>query len=357
LLSFIARVGCFLNCFKKTNMLPTVFKWPITSLSKATSRQECDNLFNDNRPSDTLHSDSFVINGSDMQFVIRLDKKSEAGTPDFCALYLEFWDSEEEENSMTVQFKLWVENCHGKTIPKQPQVMVHEFNDGNVCSGFDDFMHSDQLDSSTSDFVINDSIIICCEALKVLPTKPDMFAYTAFHEKLFLLHEQGITGDCVLQVGGKKFTVAKNVLMANSEVFERIFASKSNGIKIDGVRIEVLEKFIKYMYLRAFSTDMEVVAEELFALSSRYAVDTLKDDCANFLIKTLSKENIGRRLLLALTHNSNVLKKGALFYATGFGSEDVVIHIFQSKEWKELVAKNKPSIENTTTISKICSWF
>jgi len=179
-----------------------------------------------------------------------------------------------------------------------------------------------------------------------------------FNEKLYSLYDQGIVDNCVLQVADQEFKVPKNLLMASSEVFERMLTAdtqeqQSNIFKIEDIRSEIVGKFIKYLYIRSFSADMENVVEELFILADRYAVKLLLDDCVSTLSTAFTKDNIVHNLELAFTHSNEELKKRTLFYAKDFAN-----HIMHSDQWKQLSTQNKALADeiNLAIIGKLSSF-
>jgi len=313
-------------------MKSITFKWPITDFSGAVPHQ--GNV-------DFVDSESFPFGDIGATFSIRLLPKCRVEDELFCTLklYLEEFD---DLDSLNLQFKLWIENSLGTKIPEKPLVMTHDFIRGDNYFSLENFVNSDQLYSPDNGFIINDSILLCYEICPITEERKELPLYVStFQEKLYSLYDQGIVDNCFLQVEGKEFTVPKSLLMASSEVFERMFTAEtqekqSNVVKIKDVRAETMGKFIKYLHLRSFTADMEDFAEDLFVLSDRYAVDILKDDCVNSLSKKLTAENIVHVLQLAFTHNSDELKNRSLFYA-----KDFIGYILKSDKWKKLVEKSK----------------
>jgi len=313
-------------------MKSTTFKWQITDFSKVVPREGTPKL---------VDSRDFPLDNIDASFSMRLLPKCRVENELFCTLklYLEGFNN---LDSLNLQFKLWIENNYGKKIPEKPPVMTYDFICEDSCFILEHFVNSDKLYSPEDGFIINDSILLCCEILPIMEERKELPLYVStFQEKLYSLYDQGIVDNCVLQVEGKEFTVRKSSLMASSEVFERMFTAetqeKQSGIiKIEDVRSDTMDKFIKYLHLRSFTVDMEDFVEDLFVLSDRYAVDILKDDCVNTLSKKFTTENIVHGLRLAFTHNSRELKGRSLFYAKDFFG-----CILKLDQWKQLAENNK----------------
>jgi len=335
-------------------MASTVFKYPITTFSTRSTRTGGINSFN---------SSIFSPDDTGANFSLRFVPKSPTETGDYCTLYLmsDLWD--DGLDSTNVQFKVWIENSHGQKSPEQPQVTTYAFTRQETMSGLYRFMDSDELYSQDEDdddeFIKNDYFLLCCEILPVKEEKKELPSFELeFNQKIYSLHDQGIIGDCVLQVAGEEFKVPKTLLMASSEVFERMFTAEtqekqSSIVKIEDVRSEIMDKFIKYLYIRSFSVDMEVVVEELFILVDRYAVQLLLDDCVSTISTALTKDNIVRTLQVAFTHSNEEFKKRTLFCAKEF-----VNHIMHSDQWKQLSTQNKALADeiNFAIIEKLSSF-
>jgi len=319
-------------------MASTVFKYPITTFSTRSTRTGGINSFN---------SSIFSPDDTGANFNLRFVPKSPGviGAETSCTMYLilaDLWD--DDLDSTNVQFKLWIENSHGQKRPEQPKVITNSFTREQTMRGLYRFMNSDELYSQDDDdeFIKNDYLLLCCEILPIKEEKKELPPFEhEFNEKMYSLYDQGIKGDCVLQVAGEEFKVPKTLLMASSEVFERMLTAEtqekqSSIIKIEDVRSEIMDKFIKYLYIRSFSADMEDIAEELFILADRYAVQLLLDECVNTLSIAFTKDNIVRNLQLAFTHINEEFKKRALFYAKDFANQ-----IMHSDQWKQLSTQNK----------------
>jgi len=320
-------------------MESTTFKWPITKFSTTVPRDGNVKF---------VQSGNFVLDDIGAIFSLLLAPKCRVGNELFCSLELLFDDSGGLD-SLNLQFKLWIENNYGKKIPEKPPVMTNDFVLGHGSSYLENFVNSDKLYSPDNGFIINDSILLCCEVMPIMEERKELpSAETTFHEKLYSLHEQGVTSDCILQVAGKEFKILKNILMASSEVFERMFTtgtqeSKTNVVKIKDIQSEIMDKFIKYLHLRSFTADMEDFAEDLFVLADRYTVDILNDNCIKTLSKAFTDDNIVHFLQLASTHNSNELKNRSLFYA-----KDSINYILQSNQWEQLFENNKTLAKEIT---------
>jgi len=268
-----------------------------------------------------------------------------------------------EEKSANVRFKMWLENIYGKKIPSKPFVSTYEFKDAGRGWGEENFVSQDALYTPHSEFVVNDIVFVCCEILRIKTEQEVLSASeTKLREKFFSFYTQGITGDCILETEEQSFTVSKPMLMAHSEVFERLFIknmqdSCTDVAKVEGASPKVVEQFIKYLHLNKLE-DLDLMAHELFILSDRYAVCNLKADCVKSLSKSLEKGNILDRLRLAFVYNDQDLKNFALSYITDYSSEGNFHYVLLTDEWQKLANVNKPLTDAiTTAIFEMKNWF
>jgi len=312
---------------KARTMASTVFKWAISEFSTKVPR---------NGDSRYILSDMFELGESGIDFFLEMFSGIQTGDGHLCAIDLNACRFE-EDGLVNVQFKMWLENIYGKKLLDQPLVKTYEF----VCEGDcirDDLIPNDQLYSS--DFLKNDIVLVCCEILFIAKVEKNRLSFDlAFREKLHSLYKQDI-GDFVLEAEGRKFNVSKVILMANSEVFERMLMSetresKENVVKIEDVSASIMEKFVDYLYLGELD-GLDDFAEDIFVLADRYLVESLKTCCKLSLVNSLSENNIVSRLQFAFKRNYADLKVHTLFYAKG-----IFHRIVESDAWKKLGTENR----------------
>jgi len=303
----------------------TLFKWPITDVSKLA-------------PGTNHESNKFGLVDSNVKLSLQLEiPAKDGGDNDRCALRLILRDLTE---GIVIRFKLWTEDIYGTRIQKIPIVGTHFFcNSDNQC-GINEFFSFDDLQ-----LLQNDLIIICCELICIEPTNEVLSpSEVKLREKLYSLHEHGITGDCVLKVENQSFKVSKLILMAHSEVFERTLSTEMKEeeaiIRIDNVRPEAMQQFIKYLHLKKLDT-LDNFVQEMFILADRYFVESLRIDCVKSLTRTLNKDNIIERLQLAFVYNIVELKNYALSLVTDYSFDGNFQYILQSNEWRKLSNENK----------------
>ncbi|XP_055305928.1 BTB/POZ domain-containing protein 6-B-like [Sitodiplosis mosellana] len=101
------------------------------------------------------------------------------------------------------------------------------------------------------------------------------------------------TSDVKFQVGTKKIVSHKNLLSANSTVFEELFYGSSPAeqpIKIHNVSAKAFREFLKFFYFDEFEVKSENVVE-VAKLCKKYEVDGLKI-CADLMQKALKVSNV-----------------------------------------------------------------
>jgi len=312
--------------------LPILYKWRIYEIDL-----EVGEIY------DESDRNSFTLNESDIEFCLILYYPNEEEGETHCGLYLRLLDLD-NETSITVQFRLWLENGADKKITKEPYEFTHTFTEVREQIGVKEFMLDDQLFSDETEFYKYHSIALCCEVLRI-KSDSEAFSDSKFREETYSLYKSGIIDNCILKANGQDFNVPKNLLMASSQVFKGMFASdtkesRTNTVEIEGVSSEVLEGFIKHLYVGKLNESDQLV-EDLFVFADRYIVDNLIDICIKTLIKTLNKENVARRLKLAFMYSNIDLKNRMLFYLTNYGAKGNFKEMLKSDEWYKLAGENK----------------
>jgi speckle-type POZ protein len=123
-------------------------------------------------------------------------------------------------------------------------------------------------------------------------------------------------------------------------MFENDFEEKRKRIaNITDIRSNIFENLLRYIYTGevALETEVEDVTELLIA-AEKYAVETLKEECALYLSRDLKVENAARYLVLAHLHNSTMLHEATL----QFMSENAKA-VCARKDWMDII-KNYPEL-------------
>ena len=129
--------------------------------------------------------------------------------------------------------------------------------------------------------------------------------------------EYFVTGkfsDFPIKVRDKEHRIHKNILAAQSSVFESMF-SEDNGDdvkvfeKIKNMSDDAFEDFLRYFYFGTIRSEDN--AMELFGLAVEFDVATLKFECEEIILLNLNDFNMLEVFNLAHLHSSEVLKKAA----------------------------------------------
>jgi hypothetical protein len=150
--------------------------------------------------------------------------------------------------------------------------------------------------------------------------------------------------DVEFQCDGKSIKAHTLILASGSPIlaamFENDFKEKQERVaNITDIKANIFENLLQHIYTGevALETEVEDVAELLIA-ADKYAVETLKEECAVFLTKDLKVENAARYLVLAHLHNSTVLHEATL----QFMSENAKA-VCSRKDWMDII-KNYPEL-------------
>ncbi|KAL3084982.1 hypothetical protein niasHS_010051 [Heterodera schachtii] len=170
-------------------------------------------------------------------------------------------------------------------------------------------------------------------------------------EYLDRIHQMFLSGegsDCVIECGNEQFHVHKFVLMTHSEVFRAMFSHKETMESVESrVRITdctpiAVHQMLTYMYSGGlpdkFDNDH---AQGLIEISEKYGLEPLKIICQDKLISRLSLSNVCSMLMVADTHNADLLMSACIPLARSH-----IKQLLTSPEWTEMKT-NCPALVNT----------
>lgn len=119
-----------------------------------------------------------------------------------------------------------------------------------------------------------------------------------WNEKIAFLYKKEIMADCFFVIGEgeakTRIPAHKFILSACSQEFLNYFflmESDSNEIFLHDFSIEILEKFLTFVYKNACSLVMDDIWE-MWKISRLYGVHTLIDKCADFIGENITEENV-----------------------------------------------------------------
>jgi hypothetical protein len=158
--------------------------------------------------------------------------------------------------------------------------------------------------------------------------------------------------------------VSKSILMAHSDVFDRMLQanmdeSKSGIINFENTSIDTVKAFVKFVHLGEV-TDLDKPDRELFVLADKYDVRQLavstrflgfieflflctplttnkfKGLCAEIIAKSLTKDNAFDYLELVFMHANQALKNYLLDFVTIHNGPGNFRQILKSVKWSNL---------------------
>lgn len=159
---------------------------------------------------------------------------------------------------------------------------------------------------------------------------------------LLRLYEDKKFCDATLKTRNAIFPVHKSVLCARSPVFCAMFESdtkeaRTGIVHIQDIRPDTLEQMLFFMYKDSLGDNMSwEMAAGLYYAADKYRIQALKDRCVSVLIEKLSVANVCEALLLADTHQDEVLMQAVKDFV--FDHDEVVCSV----QWTELEKKNPP---------------
>lgn len=177
---------------------------------------------------------------------------------------------------------------------------------------------------------------------KSLKFSPDM---KSLSDDFCHLLDKKIMADLLLKSGDEIIPVHKLILAARSDVFSAMFQhdmneSKSGIVAIQDIEPFVLRPFLKYIYSGKLPDHLsEEMTYELYSVSDKYAVSTLRESCSTCLISYLNNDNFIKILMLADAHSDAKLKNAVA---------DYIIHrpsLMTDGVWKRF-SENCPKLSN-----------
>ena len=133
------------------------------------------------------------------------------------------------------------------------------------------------------------------------------------------LFDEGPGHDVEFVCGDKFIKTHKNIICCRSKVFQSMIKSDKEGGKmpqiiITDIESSILHIFLRYLYTGVLPELTVDTALKFYEVADKYAVDSLKKQCANFLTDNLSHENVCEILIMSDRHNDPDLKKDVMEY-------------------------------------------
>lgn len=159
---------------------------------------------------------------------------------------------------------------------------------------------------------------------------------SADFERLFM--SQDFT-DVTLAVNNKYIKAHEFVLSARSTVFAAMLKTdmkenKSNQIEITDIDEEIIEEMLYYMYTEKFK-NLDRLAIHLLGVADKYAIEGMKAECEEALLRNLSVENAADTLVMANLYRANELKSGTINFIIMKSTE-----VMDTETWDKIVDSN-----------------
>ncbi|KAJ4783316.1 BTB/POZ and MATH domain-containing protein 2 [Rhynchospora pubera] len=165
------------------------------------------------------------------------------------------------------------------------------------------------------------------------------------------LLESSETADVIFDVENQSFRCHRTILAARSPVlkaglFGNMVEATQKRIKIENICPEVFKAMIHFMYTDSLpcydseTMSAEIMAQQLFVVADRYAIEGLKALCEDKLCHSISLDMVAASLALAERHNSPRLKNSCLEFIAEPGT---LISWMLTEEYADLV-RNFPSL-------------
>lgn len=157
--------------------------------------------------------------------------------------------------------------------------------------------------------------------------------------------------DMKLKTKSKTFSVHTLILSSRSPVFEAMFSSEMEEqtkgyVDMSDFDEETVRQFLLYLYSDQLEDLEWDDVFELYKISDKYAVISLRDKCCRYLKDNLSLENACNTLILSHMHCSRELKELAQNYILKNAKV-----IFKSEQWKKLAKTNSKLAYETTLLN------
>ncbi|XP_046450192.1 speckle-type POZ protein B-like [Daphnia pulex] len=138
------------------------------------------------------------------------------------------------------------------------------------------------------------------------------------------------------------------ILASGSPVLAAMFQhnfreNQEKVVEIKDIDPEIFEELLCYIYTGNFNSGRNVNVAELLVAADKYAVETLKEECALILSRKLKVENAAHYLVLAHLYNSPKLREASLDFISKNAKA-----ICSRKDWME-ITKNYPELSFQAT--------
>ncbi|XP_071033409.1 speckle-type POZ protein-like [Parasteatoda tepidariorum] len=228
----------------------------------------------------------------------------------------------------------------------------HLFRSKNEIWDLPSFINLDELDSSENIYMTDEMFVMLFDfsgsndvVSETIPsytydTSNNADSLSVLQSDFRELFVSKKHADVIFRTGNQDLPVHKTVLIARSPVFSTMFdqnmIEKQTGIvDIVDVDVETLKSFLEYLYTGSVEKLNYESAVKLFSVAEKYQVQSLIDECYEFLLTVLSQKNVCELIYVADIVNHACLKKAAMDYIAAHTKEILI-----SPEWSRWSEKN-----------------
>lgn len=141
------------------------------------------------------------------------------------------------------------------------------------------------------------------------------------------LLEGDASSDFLFVVKGSEFKAHRNILVAASVVWQKMFTAdykekESGTCEINNIEPEISKALLSYVYCAKIPENFSEIAADLFEAAHYYEIDSLEKICVDHLAQTLSVDKamqifgVAHRYSLDLARAAwNIIQKYEIFIA------------------------------------------
>lgn len=294
---------------------------------------------------DSLTSSVFGSNDGRYKFTLRLFP---TGKDEECRGYVSLFLIIRECPEPRIRFRVnfFIETTEGPRGCALNRNIV-TINKGGIVTA-SKFFAMDFLKTRAQRFLPNDSLTVGCELSVFGETVNKDLKEEEARERI-VLPESSLSADlsnllsteshtdCELLVDGCRYRAHKGILAARSPVFAAMFdpshdmiEAQKNECEIEDLTSTAVCALLHYIYTDTCPQLIDY-AEEILPAADKYQLVRLKAECELELSKTLTPENVCRRLKLADKHSAPTLKERALTFLRQQSTD-----VLKSGAWAEL---------------------
>lgn len=152
------------------------------------------------------------------------------------------------------------------------------------------------------------------------------------------LLESGSHADVTFMVGKRSFKAHRGILVTRCKSLATLFGrvkKLSDPIKIVGVKPNVFEAILHFIYTNEPPDDITGIAKDLFIAAHKFELQELLEKCDHHLRQNITLDNCIELLVFADTYNRICLKESAMWFIR-HNIEEVV----DTDAWNEFKGKN-----------------